>query len=109
MRTNSSMRKPDPVRPDVLPRVRELITIAIATRSMRDQGAAAKERGLDSGLQPALPAAAAVPGLLLELGGYQAPRTAETLVTRLSASDSAMVRRRPQPGTASGGFTAWRL
>lgn len=103
------MRKPDPVRPDVLPRMRELITTAIATRSMSAQGAAAKGDGLDSGLQPALPAAAAALGLLLELGGYQAPQTAETLVTRLSARNSAMVRRRPQPGTASGGFTAWRL
>src|SRR5690349_20945109 len=74
------MSEPSPVSPDALRRMREVITTAIATRSMSVQEAAAEARGLGRGLQPALPAeavAAAVTGLLREVGCYQTPLAAE--------------------------------
>jgi hypothetical protein len=76
----AGMTEPSPISPDVLRRMREVITTAIATRSMSVQEAAAEARGLGRGLQPALPAEAvarAVTDLLRELGCYQAPPAAE--------------------------------
>src|SRR5690242_1098447 len=75
-----SMSEPSPVSPEVLRRMREVITTAIATCSMAVQEAAAEARGLGRGLQPALPAevvATAVTELLRELGCYQAPLATE--------------------------------
>jgi hypothetical protein len=87
------MIEPGPVTADVLRRMREVITTAIATRSMSILEAAAEARGLRRGLQPALPAeavAAAVTGLLRELGYYQAP---------LAADDAAGVALSVRPRT----------
>lgn len=89
------MSEPGPVTPEVLCRMREVITAAIATRSMSVQEAAAEARGLGRGLQPALPAdvvATAVTELLRELGGYEPPLEGEdTTGTALSPADPAEV------------------
>lgn len=75
--------------------MREVITTAIATRSMTVQEAATEARGLGRGLQPALPAevvAKAVTELLRELGCYQAPMPAEDAAGgTLSPADPAEV------------------
>ncbi|WP_431266978.1 hypothetical protein [Dankookia sp. P2] len=75
--------------------MREVITTAIATRSMTVLEVAAEARGLGRGLQPALPAGAvtrAVTGLLRELGCYQTPHAAEDAAgAALSPVDPAEV------------------
>ncbi|MFC7478432.1 hypothetical protein ACFQS7_29190 [Dankookia sp. GCM10030260] len=89
------MSEPSPVSPDVLRRMREVISTAIATRSMTVLEAAAEARGLGRGLQPALPAEAfarAVTDLLRELGCYQAPQVVEDAAgAALSPADPAEV------------------
>ena len=89
------MSEPGPVSPEVLRRMREVITTAIATRSMSIQEAAAEARGLGRGLQPALPAevvAATVTELLRELGCYEPPLVLEDIAgSTLSPADPAEV------------------
>jgi hypothetical protein len=91
----ASMSEPLHLRPDVLRRMREVITTAIATRSMSVLEAAAEARGLGRGLQPSLPAelvAAAVKDLLVEFGSYQpSPSVVELAGTVLLPVDPAEV------------------
>src|SRR6187200_2884927 len=68
------MNTPGPLDPEVLRRMREVISTAIASRRAAVAEAAAEARGLGRGLQPALPASTidvAVTELLLSMGAYQ--------------------------------------
>ena len=70
------MTSPSPIDPEVLRRMREVISTAIATRRAAVAVAAAEARGLGRGLQPALSAStidAAVTDLLRSLDAYQPP------------------------------------
>jgi hypothetical protein len=63
-----------PIDPEVLRRIREVISTAIASRRSSITEAAAEARGLGRGLQPALPASlvdAALTDILRDLGAYQ--------------------------------------
>jgi hypothetical protein len=63
-----------PIDPEVLRRMREVISTAIASRRSSIAEAAAEARGLGRGLQPALPATtidAALTDILRDLGAYQ--------------------------------------
>jgi hypothetical protein len=63
-----------PIDPEVLRRMREVISTAIASRRSSIAEATAEARGLGRGLQPALPATtidAALKDILRDLGAYQ--------------------------------------
>jgi hypothetical protein len=66
----------EPIAPEVLHLMRQVVATAIATRRTGLAEAAAEARGVARGRHPALPAAAidaAVDGILRELGAYRAP------------------------------------
>jgi hypothetical protein len=68
-----------PIDPEVLRRMREVISTAIASRRSSIAEAAAEARGLGRGLLPALPASlidAAVTDILRDLGAYQSQQVA---------------------------------
>ncbi|HEV7263327.1 MAG TPA: hypothetical protein VGN83_00175 [Falsiroseomonas sp.] len=69
-----------PIDPEVLRRMREVISTTIASRRSSIVEATAEARGLGRGLQPALPATtidAALTDILRDLGAYQSQAAVE--------------------------------